>query len=59
MNREATQSTVKVIFEDGDYFVTRINLNQKEAEEYYLNKSFNVGFGIHDLYKKCIKVETI
>lgn len=57
--KEATQSTVKVIFEDGDYFVTRINLNKEEAVEHYLNKSFNVGNGIYDLYKKCIKVEIL
>lgn len=51
--------TVKVIFEDEDYFTTRINLSFEEAKEYYLNKSWNIGFGQHDLYKKCIKVELL
>lgn len=53
------QSFIKVIFEDGDFFTTRINLNKEDAEKYYLNKEFNVGFGIHDLCKKCVKVEFV
>ncbi len=51
--------TVKVIFEDGDYFTTRINLSYEEAKKYYIGQSWNVGFGIHDLYKKCVSIELL
>lgn len=34
--------SVKVIFEDDNYLVTRINLTLEEAKSYYLNNTFTV-----------------
>ena len=34
--------SVKVIFEDDNYLVTRINLTLEEAQTYYLNNTFTV-----------------
>ena len=48
---------VKVIFENEDYFYTKINCKTKEeAEDYYIGKFFNIGT-VEDNMQKCIKVE--
>lgn len=61
MKTELKRNTVcvKVLFDDGDYFTTRINLTFEEAKQYYIGKQWNVGFGESDLYKKCTSVELI
>jgi hypothetical protein len=44
---------IKIIFEDGDYIVTRINATPKEIKEYYSKGEYmNVGEGARDSYKK-------
>ena len=48
--------TIKVIFENGDYFYTKINGTQEEIEKYYLGKYFNVGT-VNDNIQKCVRVE--
>ena len=49
---------VKVIFENGNSFITGINLNFEEATAYYLGKYFNLG-SVGDDMQKCIKVELV
>lgn len=48
--------TLKVVFSDGDYLITRFNGTKQEAETYYLNRSFNVG-ATTDAMKKCIETD--
>ena len=47
---------IKVIFEDGDYFFTKINDSEEEIKEYYIGKIFNIGT-LTDNMKRCVDVE--
>lgn len=48
--------TIKIIFEDGDYVITRINASVEEIENYYLGKHFNLrSSGAR--FKKCVSIE--
>lgn len=49
---------LKVIFEDGDYLTTRINLSLEEAKKYYIGNKFNLG-SVEDNFKKCIDIVEI
>jgi len=49
---------VKVYFENGDHLTTEINGTNKQIEEYYLGKFFNLG-RVKDNMQKCIKIEFI
>lgn len=54
--------TVKVYFEDGDYFTTDMNgnLTDKEIKDYYrIGRTFNVGSGPNDNMQKVSKIEII
>lgn len=44
-----------VHFEDGNQLITRMNTDLKDAEKYYLGKSFNFGIG-KDYIVKAVKV---
>lgn len=46
---------LKVIFEDGDYLITRINLDITEARKYYVGNRFNFGIA-EDNFKRCIDI---
>lgn len=46
---------LKVIFEDGDCLITKINLSITEAIEYYVGNRFNFGI-TEDNFKKCIDI---
>lgn len=46
---------LKVVFEDGDYLITRINLSLEEAKKYYIGNTFNLGVA-EDNLKKCIDI---
>ena len=48
--------TVKVVFANGDYFYTKMNGTEKEIENYYVGKYFNMGT-VCDNMQKCIRVE--
>lgn len=50
--------TVKVIFENGNYFHTIINGTRSEVENYYIGKIFNMGLAEDDMHR-CIRVEFI
>lgn len=47
---------VKVFFEDGDSFITRINGTEEEIKNYYLGNIFNLGC-VNDKMLKCVNVE--
>lgn len=47
--------TIKVMFEDGDYLITRINLSLEEAKNYYIGNKFNLGI-VEDDFKTCINI---
>jgi len=51
--------TYKCTYQNGDTIVSGFNGNLKDAEEYFLNKWFNIGIGEYDNMQKCIKVEQI
>ena len=54
------QTIVKVIFEDNDYFITKINLPKEEAKKYYLNNVFTFGNSEAYEYKnKVIQVDIL
>ncbi|UKI53164.1 MAG: hypothetical protein L6V86_08755 [Treponema sp.] len=48
--------TVRVFFKNGDFLITRINGTKEQIEQYYLNKTFNIGT-VNDNVQKCIKIE--
>lgn len=48
--------TLKVIFSDGDYLITRFNGTKLDAEIYYLDRNFNVGTAA-DTMKKCVEID--
>lgn len=51
--------TVKVIFEDNDFLITRINAETRdEIESYYLGRIFNVGT-VNDELKRCTAIELL
>lgn len=45
--------TIKVLYENGDEVFTRINATFEEAQDYYLNKVFNLG-SVNDDLQRCI-----
>lgn len=47
---------VKVFFEDSDYLTTRFNGTEKEINEYYVGKVFNLGVA-EDRVVRAIGVE--
>jgi hypothetical protein len=50
--------SVKVIWSNGNYTCTEINGADRQIEEYYLNKYFNIGDGAGgDLVVKCIDIK--
>ena len=49
-------NVVKVIFEDGDSIVTRINGSKEEVEKYYIGNYFNLGSDKDDM-KQATSVE--
>lgn len=49
---------LKVILEDGDYLITKINLSLEEAKKYYIGNKFNLGIA-EDNFKKCIDIVEI
>ena len=52
--------TIKVTFEDGDYFTTGFNDDFEGARKYYFGKFFSFYHPIKDeIFKKAIKVEQI
>ena len=51
--------TVKCTYENGDTVTTRINATFSEAQDYFLNRVFNIGDGPNDNMQKCIAVEEI
>jgi hypothetical protein len=58
-----TTTTVKVYLRRKggglDYFTTKINLSERDAHSYYINKWWNMGAGEYDKMMFCYKVETI
>lgn len=46
---------LKVIFDDGDYLITKFNLSLEEAKNYYIGNRFNLGIA-EDNFKKCIDI---
>lgn len=48
--------TLKLIFSDGDYLITRFNGTKQDAETYYLDRNFNVGTTA-DAMKKCVGID--
>lgn len=48
--------TLKVVFSDGDYLITRFNGTKQEAGTYYLDRNFNAG-ATADAMKKCIEID--
>ena len=48
--------TLKVKFENGDYFYTGFNGTRETAESYYLGKRFNIG-SAEDNMQKCVAIE--
>jgi hypothetical protein len=53
-----TRNTLKVTYENKDIITTSFNGTKEEAENYYLNKYFNLG-AVEDNMQKCVKVEVI
>ena len=52
--------TVKVVYEDGDYMITRINATEQEARDYYrVGSVVNVGDGPRDYYTRIASVEVL
>lgn len=47
---------VRIFFENGDSAITMINGTKEQIEQYYLNKTFNIGT-VNDNVQKCIKIE--
>lgn len=50
--------TIKVIFENGNYFHALINGTKEEIKNYYVGKIFNMGLAERDIHK-CVRVEFI
>lgn len=48
----------KIIFEDGDYMLTRFNGTADEAKAYYLGRVFNLGTE-RDRLVRCVAVEQL
>jgi hypothetical protein len=48
---------VKCTYENGDTIITGINGTKDQANEYFLNRVFNIGSGENDNLQKCIAVE--
>ena len=48
----------KITFSNGDSLTTGFNGTQKDAEQYYIGRMFNIGC-IADLMVKGVKVEVI
>ncbi len=46
---------IKVLYENGDEVFTRINATIEEAQDYYLNKVFNLG-SVNDDMQRCVDV---
>ncbi|GAA0128696.1 hypothetical protein MMMIC1C10_11200 [Methanococcus maripaludis] len=49
---------VKCTYKNGEEIISRINGTIKDAENYFLNKIFNIG-SLEDNLQKCVKVEQI
>lgn len=47
---------VRVYFDDGDSLLTEINGTVEQIEQYFLNKTFNIGCA-EDKMKKCTRIE--
>lgn len=47
---------VRIFFENGDSAITMINGTTEQIEQYYLNKTFNIGT-VNDNMQKCIRIE--
>ena len=52
------KTTVKVYLENGNSWVTTINLNAADAVDYYLGQYWNISMR-DDLMSKCIKVDVL
>lgn len=50
--------TIKAIFENGDEVVTRMNATFQDAQNYYLNRTFNLGC-IEDDMQRCVEVREV
>ena len=50
--------SVKVIFENENYFYTKINGTKEEVENYYIGRVFNMGLAYDDMHT-CVRVEFI
>ena len=50
--------TLKVTYANGDSDITRFNGTFEEAQNYYLNKTFNIGT-VNDNMQKCIAVDEV
>lgn len=48
--------TVKVIYENGDSMITKINGTEEDIKAYYIGKVFNIGT-VEDLLVKAVSVE--
>ena len=48
----------KVIFDNGDSLITKLNGNIEDARRYYLGNTFNLGI-VNDDMHKCVSVEEI
>lgn len=46
---------VKVIYENDDEIYTRMNATFEDAQDYYLNKVFNLG-SVNDDMQRCVDV---
>ena len=47
--------TIKVLYENGDEALTRMNATFEDAQDYYLNKVFNLG-SVNDDMQRCVDV---
>jgi hypothetical protein len=56
--KQNTRTTVKVKFEDGNSFITEINLSFDEAKRYYVGNYFNLGTS-EDKMCKCTSIKEI
>ncbi|MBA2851636.1 hypothetical protein HNP86_001795 [Methanococcus maripaludis] len=50
---------LRCTYDDGNFTITSFNGTFEEAQEYYLDKIFNVGGGPNDELHVCVKIEVL
>jgi len=51
--------TIRVLFANGDSFVTGINCSYLDAYAYYVGKVFNLGTGGEDKLVECLHIQLL